>query len=392
LIDKFDEVDGFKKFKDDFAMYFNELLPLTSTKIGIDFKPFTPANLFKTMQILATDEDNGGNLIDVNELGEGARNLILISLLRSYAKNLKSQGEEMAGILALEEPELFLHPQARRHLAKILRDLASEGIQVIISTHSDSFIDTEFFDSIGRVIKVNDDEIENAKQTKLVLCSKENLVKHCIDTGVPENKTSVANIAEYYKTTSNVRLNEGFFSRLLVLVEGETEELCLPVYLSNSGIDCDAQGISIIPVQGKGQLSKYYRLYSQFMIPIVLVFDNDQKDGKGNANKQIAVCFNLDENDILNDVSIAKGIISTRGIHLIILEEDFETSIKKELTEEIYALYEIEAKDLIKPIKDQQKGVISRYIAHKIIEAYPGYTPKSVLILKEQIKEILNIG
>ena len=392
LVDKFDKVIGFKEFKEDFTNYFNELLPLTSTKISIDFKPFTPANLFKTMQILAIEEENGQNIIDVNELGEGARNLILIALLRSYAKNLKSGGEEVSGILALEEPELFLHPQARRHLASILRDLAKEGIQVIISTHSDSFIDTEYFDSIGRVIKIDDDEIDNVKQTKLVLVPKNELVKYCIETGVPAEKTNIENITEFYKTTSNIRLNEGFFSRLLILVEGETEELCLPIYLKNIGINCDSTGISIIPVQGKSQIPKYWRLYSRFEIPIIIFCDNDRTKGKENANKQLAICFNLTTNELLDEVEIAKLIHNENGVPLIVLEENFEFSIKKEIGEEIYSEFESEAKDLIKPINDQQKGVVSRYIGIKIIESYPGFTPKSVLILKEEIKEILNIG
>jgi predicted ATP-dependent endonuclease of OLD family len=78
----------------------------------------------------------------------------------------------MNGILALEEPELFLHPQARRHLFSELRDIAESGMQVIISTHSDSFIDTEFFDEIGRVVKIDDEENDGKLHTELITCSK----------------------------------------------------------------------------------------------------------------------------------------------------------------------------------------------------------------------------
>jgi putative ATP-dependent endonuclease of the OLD family len=391
IIEIFNKVEGFKNFKDDFTKYFTELLPLTSTKIGIDFKPFTPANLFKSMQILATDEDNGGNVIDVNELGEGARNLILISLLRSYAKNLKSTGEDLSGILALEEPELFLHPQARRHLAKILRELASTGIQVIISTHSDSFIDTEFFNSIGRIIKVEDEDNENAKMTKLVMCSKNKLVDHCINTGVPEVKTNIENISEFYKTTSNVRLNEGFFAKLLILVEGETEELCLPIYLQNIGVDCDSLGISIIPVQGKSQIAKYWRLYSQFEIPIIVVFDNDESDAKQNANVQLSKCFGITTDDILQNCVIAKKIDGFQNTPIIVLETDFETSIKKEVGDDEYDSFEKEAKEFIKPIRNQQKGAVSRYIARQILSQNNDFIPVSVGLIKAEISKILKI-
>src|SRR5690606_14720699 len=193
---------------DDFSKQFKLLLPSGKGHMMIDFKPFTPANYFKTMQILALDPNQSDKPIDVDELGEGARNMILIALLRSYAQNFKNSGG-VNGVLALEEPELFLHPQARRHLSKVLRELADTGIQVIISTHSDSFIDTEYFDSIGRVVKIPDLENEGKESTSLIQVSKNKLVDYAIKTGVPEKKVSIENIQPFYKTTSNHRLNEG---------------------------------------------------------------------------------------------------------------------------------------------------------------------------------------
>ena len=62
------------------------------------------------MQILGIDPESADKPLDLSELGEGARNLILIALLKSFAKNFKCDGGIMNGILALEEPELFLHP------------------------------------------------------------------------------------------------------------------------------------------------------------------------------------------------------------------------------------------------------------------------------------------
>lgn len=391
VITSFHKVPGFSDFINDFTLQFKELLPSGKGHMSIDFKPFTPANYFKTMQVLAHDPNQSDKPIDVDELGEGARNMILIALLRSYAKNFKNSGE-VNGILALEEPELFLHPQARRHLATVLRELAQTGLQVIISTHSDSFIDTEHFDSIGRVIKITDPENEGKEQTVIVQTDRNKLVNIAIDTGVPAAKTNIDNIHQFYKTTSNSRLNEGFFARCLVLVEGETEELALPEYLSILGLDCDANGISIIEVKGKNQIPKYWRLYASFGIPIIVIFDNDNKNNKEKSNNNITTCFNLEIHDILDDVNIYKHIKSKTEIEsdLIIIEIDFETAVKKDLIakgcESVYEELEASAIKEIKPLGNQQKGAIARYIARKIQSHIQGYAPEFVTKLKSLIQ------
>jgi putative ATP-dependent endonuclease of OLD family len=371
LVEIFDTVPGFSNFKTDFSDFYSSLLPKFKTQLEVDFQPFTPTNYFKTMQILGIDPESADKPLDLSELGEGARNLILIALLKSFAKNFKSVDGVMNGILALEEPELFLHPQARRHLFSELRDIANSGMQVIISTHSDSFIDTEFFDEIGRVVKVDDEENEGKLYTKLITCSKPDLLNHCVSTGVPANKVTLASIQEYYKTTSNIKLNEGFFARYLILVEGETEELTIPELLESLDIDCNPMGISVIGVNGKNQIPKYWRLYSKFNIPIIVVIDNDNSPNKVSSNTNIANCFGLTIADLTENVNIVKVIDSNTNpsSKIVILEQDFETAFKKELEtqehEGRYEEFETEARELIKPIGNQQKGVVARYIVRK---------------------------
>lgn len=397
VIESFHKVPGFSSFLDDFTKQFKELLPSGKTHMAIDFKPFTPANYFKTMQILALDPNQSDKPIDVDELGEGARNMILIALLRSYAKNFKNSGE-INGILALEEPELFLHPQARRHLANVLRDLAKTGLQVIISTHSDSFIDTEFFDSIGRVIKVADPENEGKEQTIMIQTDRNKLTEIAIKTGAPADKVNPDNIRPFYKTTSNHRLNEGFFARCLVLVEGETEELALPEFLSVLGLDYDANGISIIEVKGKNQIPKYWRLYASFGIPTIVIFDNDNKNGKEKSNKNIATCFNLELADLLDNVNSYKHLTAKTDIKtdLIVLEIDFESAIKKDLQskgyEGLYESLEQEAIKIIKPVSNQQKGAIARHVAREIQTNIGDYAPEFVHLLANMINEKISIS
>jgi len=76
---------------------------------------------------------------------------MLFALIRSYAKNFK---QEATGLLAIEEPEIYLHPQARRHLYKIFKEIVKDSnIQIVYTTHSPDFLSTEEFSSIGLVSK-----------------------------------------------------------------------------------------------------------------------------------------------------------------------------------------------------------------------------------------------
>lgn len=408
IVALFDQVSGFPEFKRDFTEFFNEMQADVPLKVSVDFKPFTPSNYFKTMQVLASDSAQGGRDLDLEELGEGTRNLVLLALLRSYALNLQQHGEEIGGILALEEPEIYLHPQAQRNLFRVLREIASSGIQVIISTHSSCFVDTEYFDSIGLVRKVNDPENEGCQHTVLTLVPKAALVEHCHKTGVPESKATIENITEYYKSTSNYRLNEAFFARFVILVEGETEELALPEYLAAAGLDCDRRGVSVIAVQGKNQIPKYWRLFSKFGIPMLVVFDNDDdgtdKHGKDNpkrkSNKNLATCFGLSLEQILHTKpwDRMKGVNEPETV-IVVLGKDFETTVREDYARvagpEVPTFDGIEqqARDVIRPTsKDQGKGLIARYVARQIHTFMPEYAPEFVRYIADVVNEHLGFS
>lgn len=408
IVALFDLVPGFPEFKQDFAEFFNEMQADAPIKMSVNFKPFTPSNYFKTMHVLASDPAQGGQDLDLDELGEGTRNLAVLALLRSYALNLRRHGEEASGILALEEPEIYLHPQAQRNLFRVLREIASSGIQVIISTQSSCFVDTEYFDSIGLVRKIDDPENEGCQHTVLTLVTKADLVEHCHQTGVPQGKATIENIAEYYKSTSNHRLNEAFFARFVILVEGETEELALPEYLSAAGLDCDWRGVSVIAVQGKNQIPKYWRLFSKFDIPMLVLFDNDDdgtdKNGADNkkrkSNKNLATCFGLELDQILHSKSwdVIKSVSKPETM-IVVLRKDFETAVREDYIKVASSGYstiddmERQARDIIKPeTRDQAKGLIARHVARQIHAFKPGYAPKFVRHIADAVNACLGFS
>lgn len=370
-----DTIQGFSNFKKDFSDYFDELQSDSPYKLKVDFKAFSPLNYFKTINILANDSSVNNDFdIDPIELGEGNKSLMLFALIRSYAKNFK---QEATGILAIEEPEIYLHPQARRHLYQIFKDIVKESnIQIIYTTHSPDFLSTEQFSSIGLVSK------DSKEGTKVKIVTENDLVNFSINTGVPSNKVNIDNIKEFYAMTSNFKLNEGFFAKHLILVEGDTEELCLPLLFERLGLKYYSSGISIIGVEGKNQIPKYWRLFKAFNIKLLVVFDSDSQ-----GNNNIAACFDCNEKDLQSDINKIKKV-ETKKQNLFVFEKDFETAFKKDFNNDIkWDEYEKEAREVIKPRPNTQKGQIARHICNKILED-KSYQP---IFLQDLLNDIQNL-
>lgn len=390
IMDILNEVDEFKRFKEDFITYFDDMQSDSPYRLKVNFQAFTPLNYFKSINILANDSSiNDQYDIAIEELGEGNKNLILFALVRSYAKNFR---QEAQGLIALEEPEIYLHPQARRHLYNVLEEITNDSnIQVLVTTHSDSFVRTENFYQIGLVSKANNG-------TKIKRVEKSELLSFCTNTGAPIGRISASNIDKFYATTSNHKLNEAFFSKYLILVEGDTEEMAFPVYMKSSGVDCDFKGVSIIGVGGKSQVPKYWRLFKSFNIPILIVFDNDITKDNGQGNGLLATCFNCRKEDFIESIDIYKKLETSKQDvfeqSLIVLNGDFETAIEKELEqyctdnnkENKYSEFVENAKSIINPTPGTQKGQMARFIAKSILREYPDFVPSFIKRICELIE------
>lgn len=71
----------------------------------------------------------------VEEMGKGMRSIYMLSLLETYAQ----EEERLPGLILVEEPEIFLHPQMQKISGEILYRLAKRN-QVIFSTHSPNLL------------------------------------------------------------------------------------------------------------------------------------------------------------------------------------------------------------------------------------------------------------
>lgn len=97
--------------------------------------------------------------------GHGLQRAVVFGLIKAWAKVTRRREEDKqviarkaseSIIFAIEEPELFLHPQAQRALATSLRQLSnSDNHQVFLCSHSSHFVDLDYYQDIIIADKVS---------------------------------------------------------------------------------------------------------------------------------------------------------------------------------------------------------------------------------------------
>ena len=140
-------------------------------------------------------------------------------------------------LLLIEEPELYLRPQAQRYLYRLLREFSMGGNQVIYSTHSPAFLNV-------------------ARLDELVF------VERLPGTGTRALQPEPVSADEDFRvmTEFDAARSELFLARAVVLVEGLTEKLVLPFVFSALGYDVDREAISIIECGGKPNIPLFARI------------------------------------------------------------------------------------------------------------------------------------
>ena len=247
---------------------------------NVDLNMYDPWNLFRTMQIMVNEAETGMTF-RASDLGMGVQASITIAILKAYSQlKLKNQTP-----IFIDEPELYLHPQGRRNFYKIIRELADNGTQVFITTHSTEFVSLDRFNEINIVRKSMDkgtyirkaaaaDFVADLKKRNGIESSEADLMFRYKDA--------------YENTGDSQRASEAMFARKVILVEGESESLILPYFFDLLDYDYVAEGVTIVRCGGKSEIDRFYRLYSEFGIPCFVIFDGDKQNiGKGDEKATI---------------------------------------------------------------------------------------------------------
>ncbi|MFH2012981.1 MAG: ATP-dependent endonuclease [Pseudomonadota bacterium] len=190
-------------------------------------------------------------------------------------------------VLAIEEPELYQHPNRQRHLAKIFLQLASgmtpgvaEKTQVIYATHSPLFVGLDRFNQI-RLLRKYDNGAGKPRITNVVETTLDKVAEKVWEAdGSKGDKYTGATLINRLHSIITPLVNEGFFADTVVLVEGEDDYAAVIGVGRAMDKELDSLGVSVIPVNGKRSMDRPAIIFQEFGIPVYLLWDSDGKKGE----------------------------------------------------------------------------------------------------------------
>ncbi|NJD66805.1 MAG: DUF2813 domain-containing protein [Chloroflexi bacterium] len=208
----------------------------------------------------------GATHVDFNLLSDGQQSLLYIALILAMQtigrRVLAGELTEFDPVklrppvfvlLAVEEPENSLSPH---HLGRVLSELTSfsenNGAQVVLATHSPALLR-----------RVPPEEIR-------YLCLDEARCTKIASIKLPEGTDE----ASKYVREAVLAYPELYFSRLVVLGEGDSEEVVLPRLFVAHGLMTDHASVSVVPLGGR-HVNHFWRLLAGLGIPHVTLLDLD---------------------------------------------------------------------------------------------------------------------
>lgn len=233
-------------------------------RIELEIPPPEIKTILSNASVLADDGVRG----PVDNKGDGFKRAITFSILRTYVqlsqdKDWRRDPEDNKPtrerfLFLFEEPELYLHPRAQNILFEAL-SLISNRHQTVVTTHSPLFFSADETTTFAKIYKKNPE----AGQKPVGVC------RHIDVSDLTEK--------DKFQLISFESSNHAFFSRHIVLVEGDSELIVFPhlAQLLDRSWDFRSTSTSLIKSSGKGSFQRYRDFFKRFDVDISLIADLD---------------------------------------------------------------------------------------------------------------------
>ncbi|MGS1010939.1 ATP-dependent nuclease [Achromobacter anxifer] len=205
-------------------------------------------------------------LVDFSRLSDGQKSMLYLSLVLSsqaIGRAVLAEGDDsfdadklrppVFTVVAVEEPENSLSPHYLGRIVNALSTMTRDGdAQALIATHAPSMLR-----------RVAPEHIRYLRLTQ----ERTTRVTHIL---LPD----AADEAHKFVREAVQAFPEVYFSRLVVLGEGDSEEIVLPRLLQAKGAPVDESAVTIAPLGGR-HVNHFWRLLSTLQIPYLTLLDLD---------------------------------------------------------------------------------------------------------------------
>ena len=206
------------------------------------------------------------SLVDFSRLSDGQKSMLYLSLALSSQAIGRAvlAGQDTSfdpdklrppvfTLVAIEEPENSLSPHYLGRIASALNAMVQHpDAQALIATHAPSMLR-----------RVEPEHIRYLRLTK----ARQSRVTHIL---LPEDTDK----AHKFVREAVQAFPEVYFSRLVVLGEGDSEEIVLPRLLQVKGAPVDESAVTIAPLGGR-HVNHFWRLLAALQIPYLTLLDLD---------------------------------------------------------------------------------------------------------------------
>jgi predicted ATP-dependent endonuclease of OLD family len=205
-------------------------------------------------------------LVDFSRLSDGQKSMLYLSLVLSSQAigravlvedddsfDVDKLRPPVFTVVAVEEPENSLSPHYLGRIVNALNEMTSDSdAQALIATHAPSMLRRVAPECI-RYLRLTQERTSRVTHIQL-----------------PDTTDD----AHKFVREAVQAFPEVYFSRLVVLGEGDSEEIVLPRLLQAKGAPVDESAVSIAPLGGR-HVNHFWRLLSALQIPYLTLLDLD---------------------------------------------------------------------------------------------------------------------
>lgn len=219
-----------------------------------------------------------GREYEIDEMGDGLRSLFYISMVDSILdveNNIRAEIESGAPvrsfiskppvltIVSVEEPENHIAPHLIGKLISKLSNIsAKSNSQTIVTSHSPSIVK-----------RLQPEDLRYFRLCQESLCTDVRSITLPSEEKIEDQFKYIKEAVRAYP--------EIYFAKLVILGEGDSEEIVLSKFFDVFNTEIDASGISIVPLGGR-HVNHFWRLLNDLKIPYITLLDLDrERDGGG---------------------------------------------------------------------------------------------------------------